>query len=131
MTASARPNETTSQPSLSLQNRRQNIGNFTSDPEQNGRDRLPENERYPNHGDQVINSIRGCKPLPLSEVARPVFVNHYYAGEPLVPVTSRRLIRLDESDISTENLAENPQPQVHNCEFVEHSRDLLKMQLQG
>ena len=57
----------------------QDRGNLTSDPEQNGRDRLPEDEGYPNHGDQVINSFRACKPIPLGEVARPVFVNHYYA----------------------------------------------------
>ena len=125
MTASARPKEMihlreAPQPSSSLQDQEQDRGNLTSDPEQNGRDRLPEDEGYPNYGDQVINSIQGCKPLSLSEVARPVFVNHYYAGEPLVPVTSRRLIRLDESDISTENSSRKRQLQANNREFVEH-----------
>ena len=44
------------QPSSSLQNQDQDRGNLTSNMEQNGRDRLPGNEGYPNPGNHVINS---------------------------------------------------------------------------
>ena len=104
------------------------VGNLTSDPEQNGRDRLPESEENPNYGDQVINSIRGCKPFSLSEVARPVFVNHYYAGEPLVLVMKRKLIRLEECDIPTENSVKNSQLQCINCQCVEHLQNSVNIQ---
>ena len=97
-----------------------------SDLQQNGRDRLPGNEGYLNPGDHVINSAQGCKSFSLNEVARPVFLNHYYAGESMV--TNRKLIRLEDSDISVENSMLNRQAQGGNCEYVEHSRNSLKMQ---
>ena len=72
------------------QSRRGDNGNPMSGPEENGGDRLPtQNEK----------SFPDCYQLSLNDVARPVFVNHYYAGEPLVPVMNKRYIRLDERDV--------------------------------
>ena len=94
------------------QNRRGDNGNLTSGPEENGGDRLstPNEKSFP-EGYQ----------LSLNDVARPVFVNHYYAGEPLVPVMNKRYIRLDECDISSESAVGIQQPQGLNREFTEHS----------
>ena len=75
-----------------------NNGSVTSDPGENGRDRLPEREENPNHNSYILN-------------CRPVFVNHYYAGELLIPVTNKKLIRLEECDVLTENLVGNQQLQ--------------------
>ena len=62
------------------------------------RDRLLEQEGDPNHNDYVLNCIHENRPLTLNDVARPVFVNHYYAGEAFIPATSKKLIKLDECD---------------------------------
>ena len=66
-----------------------NNGNITSDPEENGRRRLPECGQDSSYHDYVMNCVHENKLLPLNDVARPVFINHYYAGEPLIPVTTR------------------------------------------
>ena len=102
---------------------RHSNGNAASDPEGNGRNRLPECDST----DYVMNCIHENTPLSLNEIARPVFINHYYTGEPLIPVTSKKLIRLDEYDVSTEISARNLQPQGPTCESVEASRDSLRM----
>ena len=52
------------------------------------RNRLPEQEGDPNHNDYLLNCIHKNRPLTLNNVGRPVFVNHYYAGEAFIPVTS-------------------------------------------
>ena len=67
------------------------------------------------------------RPFPSNDIARPVFMNHYYAGESLVPVTSKKLIRLDECDTSTENSMRNPQLQGINHESVETSCSSLRI----
>ena len=59
----------------------------------------------------------------MNDVGRPVFVNHYYAGEAFIPVTNKRLIKLDECDVSTEISLRNTQPQGMECEFKEHSQN--------
>ena len=61
-----------------------------------GRDRLLEQEGDPNYNDYVLNCIHKNRPLTLNNVARPVFVNHYYAGEASIPITSKKLIKLNE-----------------------------------
>ena len=104
-------------------------GNHTSDQQQNGRGRLPGNEVYLNPDDHVVDSARGYKSFPLNEVARPVFVNHYYAGESVA--MNRKFIRLEDCDVSVENLMLNRQAQGGNCKYVEHSRNSLKMQPEG
>ena len=73
------------------------------------RDRLPEEEGDPNHNDYILNCIHKNRPLTLNDVARPVFVNHYYAGEAFIHVTSKKLIKLDECDVSSENSLRNVQ----------------------
>ena len=73
---------------------------------------LPGNEVYLNCDDHVIDSVRGCRSFPLNEVARPVFVNHYYAGESVA--MNRRLIRLEDCDVSVENSVSNQQAQGSN-----------------
>ena len=85
-----------------------NIGNTTSDPEGSGRGRLPDCD--PSNNGYIVNCIHKDRPLTLNDIARPVFMNHYYTGESLIPVTSKKLIRLDECDVSTENSVRNPQP---------------------
>ena len=99
-------------------------GNAASDPEKKGRDRLPECDST----DYVMNCIHEGRPL--TDIARPIFVNHYYAGEPLIPVTSKKIIRLDECDVWTENSARNLQLQGPNCKSVEALRDSLGCQWQ-
>ena len=110
-----------------LQNQRGNSGNHMSGPEENGGDRLPNcNENSFPEG-YVMNCIHEGRPFSWNDVARPVFVNHYYAGEPLLPTMNKKYIRLDECDDSTENSTRNSQPQTLNCKTVEQSRDSLRL----
>ena len=95
------------------------------------RDRLPEPEQGdPNHNDYVLNCIHENRPLTLNNVARPVFVNHYYAGEAFIPATSKKLIKLDECDVSSENSLRNIQQQVALHEYREHSQNSWMTQQQ-
>ena len=94
------------------------------------RDRLPEQEGEPNHNDYVLNCIHENRPLTLNDVGRPVFVNHYYAGEAFIPVTSKKLIKLDECDVSSENSLRNVQQQGTLCEYREHSQNSRMTQQQ-
>ena len=91
---------------------------------------MPKQEGDPNYNDYVLNCIHENRPLTLNNVARPVFVNHYYAGEAFIPITSKKLIKLDECDVSTENSLRNIQQQGAECEFREHSQNLWIMQQQ-
>ena len=59
----------------------------------------------------------------MNDVGRPVFVNHYYVGEAFIPVTNKKLIKLDECDVSTEISLGNAQQQGMECEFKEHSQN--------
>ena len=79
-----------------------------SDPEENG---------------YVINCIHESRPFTVNDVGRPVFVNHYYVGEAFIPVTNKKLIKLDECDVSTESSLRNTQPQGMEREFKEHSQN--------
>ena len=65
--------------------------------------------------------------LALNETVRPVFVNHYYAGEAVVAGTNRRYIRLDDCDVLSESVQGIQQTQAVNREFIEHSRESLPM----
>ena len=100
--------QTTSVPSLQINDRKQE-----SDPEENG---------------YVINCIHENRPFTVNDVGRPVYVNHYYAGEAFIPVTNKKLIKLDECDVSTEILMRNAQPQAIERKFGEHSRNSQIMQ---
>ena len=110
--------------------REDNRGNRMSRLEENGGDSLPEHKEglFPNG--YILNSIREGRPFLLNEVARPAFVNHYYAGKPLMPVTNKKCIKLDECDISSESSPINPWSQAVNREFSEHSQESLIMQQQ-
>ena len=94
------------------------------------RDRLPKQEGDPNPNDYVVNCIHENTPLTLNDVARPVFVNHYYVGEAFIPATSKKLIKLDECDVSTENSLRNVLQQGTECEAREHSQNLRMAQQQ-
>ena len=59
----------------------------------------------------------------MNDVGRPVFVNHNYAAEAFIPVTNKRLIKLDECDVSTEISVRDAQPQGMEREFKEHSQN--------
>ena len=87
------------------------------------RDRMPKQEGDPDQNDYVLNCIHESRPLTLNDVGRPVFVNHYYAGEAFIPVTSKKLIKLDECDVSIENSLRNAQPQGIEREYREHSQN--------
>ena len=100
--------QTTSVPSLQINDRKQE-----SDPEENG---------------YVINCIHENRPFTVTDVGRPVFVNHYYAGEAFIPVTNKKLIKLDECDVLTEISLRNAQLQAIEREFGEHSRNSQIMQ---
>ena len=94
------------------------------------RDKLPEQEGDPNHNGYVLNCFHENKPFTLNDIARPVFVNHYYVGEALIPTTSKKLIKLDECDVSTENSLRNAQLQVTDHKCREHSQNLRITQQQ-
>ena len=89
------------------------------------RDNLPKQEGDPNQNDYILNCIHENRPLTLNDVARPVFVNHYYAGEAFIPVTSKKLIKLDGCDVLTENSPRSAQLQGTDRECREHSQNLL------
>ena len=84
-------------------------------------DRKQENDPDPNG--YVLNCIHESRPFTLNDVGRPVFVNHYYVGEAFIPVTNKKLIKLDECDVSTENSLRNTQLQGMEREFREHSQN--------
>ena len=67
----------------------------------------------------------------MNDVGRPVFVNHYYVGEAFIPITTKKLIKLDECDVSTENSLRNAQPQDMEREYREHSQNLQITQQQN
>ena len=71
----------------------------------------------------VINCIHESRPFTVKDVGRPVFVNHYYAGEAFIPATCKKLIKIDECDVSTENSLKNVQPQGMERESREHSQN--------
>ena len=79
----------------------------------------------------VINCIHENRPFTVNDVGRPVFVNHYYAGEAFIPVTNKKLIKLDECDVSTEVSLRNAQLQATEHEFGEHSRNSQIIQQTG
>ena len=85
------------------------------------RDKLPKQEGNLDQNDYVLNCIHESRPLTLNDVGRPVFVNHYYAGEAFIPVTSKKLIKLDECDVSIENSLRNTQLQGIERKYREHS----------
>ena len=87
------------------------------------RDRMPKQEGDLDQNDYVLNCIHEGRPFTLNNVGRPVFVNHYYAGEVFIPVTSKKLIKLDECDVLTENSLRNAQQQGIECEYREHSQN--------
>ena len=94
------------------------------------RDKLPKQEGDPNPNDYVLNCIHKNRPLTLNEVARPVFVNHYYVGEAFIPTTSKKLIKLDECDVSTENSLRNVNQQGTERKVREHSQNSRMAQQQ-
>ena len=85
------------------------------------RDRKQEGD--PDQNGYVLNCIHESRPLTLNDVGRPVFVNHYYVGEGFIPITSKKLIKLDECDVSTESSLRNAQPQGMEREYREHSQN--------
>ena len=88
-------------------------------------------ERDPEENGCVINCIHESRPFTVNDVGRPVFVNHYYAGEAFIPVTSKKLIKLDECDVSTEISLKNAQPQGMERESREHSQNSRIIQQTG
>ena len=87
------------------------------------RSRLLKQEGDQNPNDYILNCIHENRPLALNDVARPVFMNHYYAGEAFIPATSKKLIKLDGCDVLTENSLRNVQQQGTECEYREHSQN--------
>ena len=109
----------TSMPSLQNNN---DGGAYEKDGKQEGD---PEENGY------VINCIHENRPFTVNDVGRPVFVNHYYAGEAFIPVTNKKLIKLDECDVSTEVSVRNAQPQAVERDFGEHSQNSRTIQQTG
>ena len=87
------------------------------------RERDRKQESDPDQNGYLFNCIHESRPLTLNDVGRPVFVNHYYAGEAFIPITSKKLIKLDECDVSTENSLRNDQQQGTERECREHSQN--------
>ena len=111
------------------QNQRDSSTNQISGPEENGGDRLSNCNENSFPEDYIVNCFHEGKPYPWNDLVRPVFMNHYYAGEPVLPTTSNKYIRLDECDDFTETLARNPQLQIFNRQTVEQSQDSLRSQM--
>ena len=88
------------------------------------RDRKQESD--PDESGYIINCIHENRPFTVTNEGRPVFVNHYYAGEAFIPVTNKKLIKLDECDVSTESSLRNTQLQGMECKSREHSQNLQK-----
>ena len=93
------------------------------------RDRKQESD--PEENGYVINCIHESRPFTVNNVGTPVFVNHYYVGEAFIPVTNKRLIKLDECDVLTEISLRNAQPQGMAHEFKEHSQNSRIIQQTG
>ena len=108
--------QTTNVPSLQINGNSGTCEKQESDPDQNG---------------YVFNCIHENRPFTVNDVGRPVFVNHYYAGEAFIPVTSKKLIKLDECDVSTEISLKNALPQGMECESREHSQNSRIIQQMG
>ena len=87
------------------------------------RDKMSRQEGDQDQNDNVLNCFHESRPFTMNDVGRPVFVNHYYAGEAFIPITSKQLIKLDEYDVSTENSLRNAQLQGMECEYREHSQN--------
>ena len=108
--------QTTSVPSLQINRNSGTCEKQESDPDQNG---------------YVLNCIHKRRPFTVNDVGRPVFVNHYYAGEAFIPVTNKKVIKLDECDVLTEISLRNAQPQGIEREFKEHSQNSRIIQQMG
>ena len=108
--------QTTSVPSLQINGNSGIREKHESNPDQNG---------------YVFNCIHENRPFTVNDVGRPVFVNHYYAGEAFIPVTNKKLIKLDECDVSTEISLRNAQPQGMECESGEHPQNSRIIQQMG
>ena len=87
------------------------------------KNRMPKQEGDPDQNAYVLNCIHKSRPFTVNDVGRPVFVNHYYVGEAFIPVPNKKLIKLDECDVSAENSLRNAQPQGMECEYREHSQN--------
>ena len=111
--------QTTSVPSLQINENR------------GARERDKKQESDPDQNGYVFNCIHENRPFTVNDVGRPVFVNHYYAGEAFIPVTNKKLIKLDECDVSTEISLKNAQPQGMEREFREHSQNSRIIQQTG
>ena len=94
-------------------------------------ERVGKQESNPEENGYVINCIHENRPFTVNDVGRPVFVNHYYAGEAFIPVTNKKLIKLDECDVSTEVSLRNAQPQAIERDFGEHSQKSRTIQQTG
>ena len=99
------------------------VPNLQVNESRGARERDRKQEGDPEQNDYVLNCIHESRPFTLNDVGRPVFVNHYYAGEAFIPVTSKKLIKLDECDVSTEKSVKNVQPQGMECEYREYSQN--------
>ena len=108
--------QTTRVPSLQINGNSGTREKDESDPDQNG---------------YVFTCIHENRPFTVNDVGRPVFVNHYYAGEAFIPVTNKKLIKLDECDVSTEISLRNAQPQGMEHESREHSENSRIIQQTG
>ena len=95
------------------------------------RERDRKQEGDPDQNGYVLNCIHESRPFTVNDVGRPVFVNHYYAGEVFIPVTNKKLIKLDECDVSTEISLRNAQPQGMERESREHSQNSRIIQQTG
>ena len=87
------------------------------------RERHRKQESDPDQNGYVFNCIHDSRPFTVNDVGRPVFVNHYYVGEAFIPVTNKKLIKLDECDVSTEISLRNAQLQAMEHEFRENSQN--------
>ena len=108
--------QTTSVPSLQINGNSGTCEKQERDPEENG---------------YIINCIHENRPFTVNDVGRPVFVNHYYAGEAFIPVTNKKLIKSDECDVSTEISLKSAQLQGMERKFREHSQNSRIIQQTG
>ena len=85
------------------------------------RERDRKQESDPDQNGYIFNCIHENRPFTVNDVGRPVVCEPLLRGEAFIPVTNKKLIKLDECDVSTEISLRNAQPQGMECEFKEHS----------
>ena len=87
------------------------------------RERDRKQESDPDQNGYVFNCIHKSRPFTVNDVGRPVFCEPLLREGSIHTSNTKKLIKLDECDVSTEISLRNAQPQGMEREFREHSQN--------